>query len=83
MSRYAKLTAVVVAMAVITVGSLAFAAKPAQPGPGKCPRDIYCLAVWDPVLCADGEIYSNFCYAFRDCAPMPCVSIYDPPILPQ
>jgi hypothetical protein len=81
MSRYLKLTAVVVVMAAIAVGSFAFAAKPTQPGPGKCPRDVYCLDVWDPVLCADDQIYSNMCYAFRECAPMPCVSLNDPPIL--
>jgi hypothetical protein len=34
----------------------------------KCPRDIYCLDVWDPVICSNGQVYSNSCYAYRACA---------------
>lgn len=33
-----------------------------------CWRDINCLDVWDPVICSDGKIYSNACYAYRACA---------------
>lgn len=57
------------------MGSLAFAAKPPKPPkptPGGCPKDIACLDVWDPVVCADGVTYSNQCYADRACAPKPC-----------
>ncbi len=33
-----------------------------------CPYwNIYCLDVWDPVICEDGNIYSNDCYALRAC----------------
>ena len=46
-------------------GSLAFAAKPQPSG---CPRDILCADVWDPVICSDGQVYSNSCYAYRACA---------------
>ena len=38
-------------------------------GGGKCPRTgIFCLDVWDPVICDDGQIYSNACYAYVACA---------------
>ncbi|UCC32332.1 MAG: hypothetical protein JSU86_08620, partial [Phycisphaerales bacterium] len=37
-------------------------------GGGECPRDIMCPAVWDPVICDDGNVYSNACYAFAACA---------------
>ena len=58
--------------AAIVAGTMAFAAKPPRPGGGGCPKDIYCLDVWDPVICADGITYSNQCYADRACAPKPC-----------
>lgn len=82
MCRYTRVAIVAAVVVAVAVGSLAVAAKPTKPKP-TCPLDIYCLDVWDPVLCADGEIYSNMCYAMRECAPMPCVSLYDPPILAQ
>ncbi|HBL26234.1 MAG TPA: hypothetical protein DD490_05295 [Acidobacteria bacterium] len=34
-----------------------------------CPRQgIYCLDVWNPVVCSDGNVYSNSCYAYVACA---------------
>lgn len=29
---------------------------------------IYCLDVWRPVICSNGVVYSNSCYAYRACA---------------
>lgn len=58
-------------VAVVAAGTVSFAGKPA-PGGGKCPKNILCLDVWDPVVCADGITYSNQCYADRACAPKPC-----------
>jgi hypothetical protein len=43
--------------------------------PAECPRDIQCLDVWDPVICDDGQVYSNDCYAYRACATG-CVPFY-------
>lgn len=37
-------------------------------GGGKCPRDIACPDIWAPVICSNGEVYSNSCYAYRVCA---------------
>ncbi|MEM9557132.1 MAG: hypothetical protein AAGC60_22935 [Acidobacteriota bacterium] len=45
----------------------------------ECPRDILCLDVWDPVICDDGRIYSNFCYAYRACATG-CTPFLDGPM---
>lgn len=59
------------------MGATAWAKKPPAGGGGGgtgCPRDIQCLDVWQPVICADGVVYSNSCYAYRACAPGPCVS---------
>ena len=58
------------------LGAAAWAAKPPSGGGGGtgCPRNINCLDVWQPVICADGVVYSNSCYAYRACAPGPCVS---------
>jgi len=43
-------------------------AEAARPiGPIACgPK--YCLDVWDPVICSNGVVYSNACYAARACA---------------
>lgn len=49
----------------------ALAAKPGGGGGGgggKCPRDIQCPDVYDPVTCSDGVTYPNSCYAYRACA---------------
>ncbi|HSR51729.1 MAG TPA: hypothetical protein VLV83_12945 [Acidobacteriota bacterium] len=32
------------------------------------PSGIQCLDVWDPVICDNGQVYSNFCYARLACA---------------
>jgi hypothetical protein len=35
----------------------------------KCPReDVFCTAIYDPVICSDGEVYGNACYAYVACA---------------
>jgi len=48
----------------------AVAGKPGGGGVGSgCPRQgIYCLDVWRPVICSDGHVYSNDCYAYVACA---------------
>ena len=60
---------------VFTFGALTLvvAAKPGGGGGGGvgsgCPRQgIYCLDVWQPVICSDGHVYSNSCYAYVACA---------------
>lgn len=49
--------------------SNAEAAKPGGGGGGGIgcgPK--YCLDVWNPVICSNGQVYSNSCYAARACA---------------
>ncbi|UCG34500.1 MAG: hypothetical protein JSU68_07625 [Phycisphaerales bacterium] len=46
----------------------AYAKKPGGGGGDGCPRDIMCPDYWDPVICDDGNIYSNDCYAYAACA---------------
>jgi hypothetical protein len=56
---------------VVVVGAVALTtnAEPKKPGGGGgCPRNVFCPDVWDPVICSDGKIYSNSCYAYRECA---------------
>lgn len=40
----------------------ALAAKP------KCPRDMNCPDVYNPVTCSNGITYPNACYAYVACA---------------
>lgn len=53
---------------VVVLGVIGFAAKTeAAPPRGPCgPRN--CLDVWNPVICSNGVVYSNACYASRACA---------------
>lgn len=72
MKRYATwLKGVALAGVVCGLGyTAAMAKKPGGGGGpiGGCPRNIECLDVWDPVICDNGVVYSNDCYAYRACA---------------
>ena len=58
----------VLLVAVVALGSVAYAKRPG-PVPGGCPwKNLNCLDVWDPVTCSNGVTYSNACYALRACA---------------
>ena len=66
--RNIQIAMIVLFVMVLVAGAVTFAkGKPDRPRP--C-RDalIFCLDVWDPVVCDDGRIYSNACYARRACA---------------
>lgn len=67
--RVLMVAVLLIVAAAVAFGSLSFAkGKPPRPG-DKCPdRLIFCLDVWDPVICDDGKVYSNDCYARRACA---------------
>ena len=45
---------------VLFVSSEALGRRPCGP--------MYCLDVWNPVICSNGVVYSNSCYAARACA---------------
>lgn len=65
----------VLALALTTGALIVPAESDAQP---RCPfEDILCPAVHDPVICLNGQIYSNRCFALADCA-VACVP-YNPP----
>ena len=65
MKKLSLVSKVAVALA-LTAGALSVSAV--QPGSG-CPRQgIYCLDVWKPVICSNGVVYSNDCYAYVACA---------------
>ena len=64
MAKVAVFGLVVGALALTT----AYAKKPGGGGGGGCPRDILCADIYDPVICSDGVIYGNACYAYRECA---------------
>ena len=69
---FAKVALLVLVIAAIAVGTTAYAKKPSGPAP--CHPDIMCPDIWDPVICEDGKIYSNACYAYvwcqTDCEPI-------------
>lgn len=80
-----KLLRAVFVLALVGSGFLGMAAWAKKPGGGGgggtgCPRDIQCFDLYDPVICADGAVYSNSCYAYRACAPGPCVSTGGGPV---
>ena len=80
MKRIAPLVKVVLFLTVIAAVALtttAYADRLAAGG--GCPRDIECPDVWIPVICDDGQIYSNSCYAYRACATG-CVPLGIPPV---
>lgn len=64
---------------VLALGVVAFVAtndsSAARPGGGGgpkctgCPRPcVACTDVYDPVICSNGQVYSNSCYAYVACA---------------
>jgi hypothetical protein len=59
-----RVTSLVFAMALSTGAALSVAeAKP------KCPTEgIICTTQYDPVICLDGKVYSNACFATANCA---------------
>lgn len=40
----------------------------ARPPGGGCNKGTYCLDVYRPVICSNGQVYSNDCYAAKACA---------------
>jgi len=69
MTRFVLTVGLVSALAS---GVLALTSGAAQGPPCDVDPTIQCLDVWDPVICTKpGEgrkVYSNACYAWRDCA---------------
>jgi hypothetical protein len=64
---------------VVAMGGVMLSSTPSEaarrPIGGPC-GNFYCLDVWDPVICSDGQVYSNGCYAARACATG-CVRLGD------
>jgi hypothetical protein len=63
--RFSKCSLVlgVIAVAAAAASSLAQDLRPSDCLPG-----IQCLDVWNPVICDNGQVYSNLCYARKACA---------------
>ena len=77
--RQIQIALIVLFVAMLVAGAVTFAkGKPGGITPCKDSM-IYCLDVWDPVVCDDGRVYSNFCYARRACATG-CVSTGGGPV---
>ena len=57
-----------VVIGAVFAGGLSLAAKPPKPSKNCKWWNLMCLDVWDPVICNDGQVYSNACYAKRACA---------------
>lgn len=63
MKNLSKLTLAI----ALSASALVFAA-PSEAKP-KCPNDgILCPTVYDPVICSNGQVYSNSCFASVACA---------------
>ena len=79
MKRSLRIAVPAALVGLLVFGVLAFlstddseAAKPGGGGGTKCtgcPRPcVACIDVYDPVICSDGQVYSNSCYAYVACA---------------
>lgn len=70
MNRKAQLTAKLTT--TLAVGTVMAVAATAIAAPGGRIRDclpgVYCLDVYLPVICSNGFVYSNSCYAAKACA---------------
>lgn len=72
-----RLRAMAVILLLTTAIPYALAMSPSATAEiGGCPRAILCPDVWDPVICDQGEIFSNSCYAYQACATG-CVPLGD------
>ena len=56
--------------AALVVGALALPAssRASFGGGGGCPHQGFCTENYDPVICSNGRVYSNACFASLDCA---------------
>lgn len=62
--------------AVVGFGAFAQSVDAKRPSlGGGCLPGVYCLDVWDPVICPNGQVYSNDCYAAKACQTG-CTPIY-------
>lgn len=52
--------------AVMTLATVSYANN--QIRTRDCLPGVYCLDVWQPVTCSNGQVYSNSCYAAKACA---------------
>ena len=65
MKKVIAIVLLVALTAAVVFTATAYAKKPGGDGP--CHPDIVCPMVWDPVICEDGNTYSNACVAFVWC----------------
>ncbi len=61
-------SAIIVKVGLFALVLGAFFVAETQAAKSKCPRDINCLDVYNPVTCSNGVTYPNACYAYRACA---------------
>lgn len=65
-SNVKKVSMLAVAVAVTTIGATASIALGGFAVSAKCGPNA-CLDVWRPVICPNGVVYSNACYAAKAC----------------
>ncbi len=84
-TKHIRAAFILLIVTALAAGAVALAkGTPNKPDPEEKPckwEDLNCLDVYIPVICNDGVVYPNACYAMRDCATG-CVPLGDPiPIL--
>ncbi len=67
MKKYRKVLTTALFAAVLAAASVN-ASKALAAGGGGCNKGINCLDVYNPVICSNGQVYSNLCYAKKACA---------------
>lgn len=64
-----KLASKAILASVLCAGALTVAVETEAAKKPKCPREgILCTLQYDPVICSNGQVYSNACFAYVDCA---------------
>lgn len=67
MKKYTKVLAAALFAAALTAASVN-ASKALAAGGGGCNKGAECLDVYNPVICSNGQVYGNACYARKACA---------------
>ncbi len=67
MKNLSKVLTAALFAAVLAAASIN-ASKALAAGGGGCNKGTNCLDVYSPVICSDGQVYGNACYAGKACA---------------
>ena len=68
MKKLTKVLGVALFVSVLAAASFNASQAIARPLGGGCNKGTFCPDVYAPVICSNGQVYSNSCYAGKACA---------------